>query len=337
MSTVHFHNALDVASNTTSFITDIIGKSAIPGLSIASVIIKRGIDTYDSNQFIKNEGIKNLVVFKHLCDNTELLVSRQKQSDELAYVYSKYKELRVSLDDILSLLDNSIYSNILHKEYENYPGDDKISGDDPVKVLKLELLPDIIRFVQKELNDKSFNTFVDIHLKSFDDEKMHDIWVQTWKNSGFKQLNKIYSEFLDSKITENKSILNGKLSAARQDKLDSLRKNMEQWQLYMDTLYTFTNIEDIYLFMINYKNFKDSPKRPFDVVKFAKKYMVDPVKVQYSITNILTQLDVYIDSIIILIRKNQIGGRRPPTTSLRSKKSKKVKVRRPTKGKKPSK
>lgn len=300
---------VDIGASVTSFVTDVLGKSSIPGLSLGSLIIKRGIQTYEANQYLKNEGIKDLVVFKHMCDNLEVLVSRQKKTDELNYVFKTYKGLRQNVDNILQIFSESLYSDVLKKAYDDYPGKDK-QTEAIDKIIKLELIPSIVHFINTELKDKTFNSFVDIQLATFDNEKLHDVWVQMWQTKGFNLLYNSYSEFIDAQIKEHKSLLSGsgKLSKSNQDKLDALKKNMESWQLYMDTLSSFTQIEDIHLFLLNYKMLRATEERQFDIAKFARRYMVDPVKMENMINETIQSLEIYVDALLTLTRVNQTGG-----------------------------
>lgn len=288
---------VDIGSSVTSFVTDVLSQSAIPGLALGSLVIKRGMESYVANQYLKNEGIKHLVVFKHLCNNLEELVARQKQTAELKYVFSNYLVLRNNVDNILQTFSESLYSDILKKAYDDYPGKDKKTASID-KIIKLELIPSIVHFIKDLPENKTFNMFVDIQLTTFDNEKLHDVWINMWQEKGFSMLYNSYSEFVEAQIKDNK----GRLKT--QDKLDAFKKNMERWQLYMDTLSSFTQIEDIHLFLLNYKELRTEHK-PFDIVKFAKKFMVDPVNMENMITETTHDLKTYIDAILTICRLSQ--------------------------------
>lgn len=300
-------NLIDMGVSVSGFVTDILNKSAIPGLSFGSYIVKRGLETYGANQYIKNEGIKTLVVFKQLCKNMELLISRQPKTEELNYVFKNYKEVYKNLDDILLTLNESIYGDVLRKEYNLYPSSGIKKSDGSVTgLIKLELIPAIVNFIQTELKGPGlviFNQFVESQLSAFDNEKTHDIWVTTWQNSGLPLLYDRYTEFMNAQ-------LKGKIHN------DIFKKNLESWQLYMDTLSSFTQIEDIYMFLINYKYTKPKHK-PFNIITFSKKYMLDPVKMENNIRTTLINLDIYIDSILTIVKVNEIssigGGKKTRT------------------------
>lgn len=298
----------DLGYGVASFVTEILEKSSIPGLSLGTIIAKRGIETYNSNQYLKTEGIKNLVIIKHLCNNLETLVARQPKTAELTYVYSRYKPVRVRVDALLQKFSESVYSDALKEAYDEYPGKDK-NTDAIDKLIKLELIPSIVQFIHSDLKgNQTFNAFVDAQLSAFDDERLHDVWVQMWQTNGFNMLYNNYSDFVDAQIKDHKSILAGKPGP----KLDAFKKNMEKWQLYMDTLSSFTQIEDIHLFLVNYKAAaRASPSKAFDIFKFAKNYMVNSVEMENMIKETFKELNIYTDSLFAIMRlnlKQQLGG-----------------------------
>ena len=299
---------IDLGVSVTGFVTDILGKAAIPGLSLGSVLLKRGLETYSANQYLKNEGIRRLVVFKHLCDNLEALVSKQRpKTEELTYIFGIYKELRKNVDDILKALNSSFYSDILKRAYDDYPGKDK-KTEAIDKIIKLELIPAIVHFIHKDLGEnKTFDSFVDMQLASFDNDKLHDVWLEIWQVKGYNMLYNSYSEFIDAQIKDNKSKITGK---GNSDKFEAFKKNMERWQLYMDTLSSFTELGDIHLFLLNYKQYRPSESRAFDIVKFAKNYMIDPIDMEDKISGTIDSLKMYIDALLTLTRLNQTGGSR---------------------------
>ena len=296
---------IDLGVSVTGFVTDVLGKAAIPGLSMGTMLLKRGLETYSANQYLKNEGIRRLVVFKHLCDNLEVLVSRQPKTEELTYIFSLYKELRKNVDDILKALNSSVYSDILKRAYDDYPGKDK-KTEAIDKIIKLELIPAIVHFIHKDLGEnKTFDSFVDMHLASFDNDKLHDVWLEIWQTKGYNMLYNSYSEFIDAQIKDNKGKITGK---GNSDKFEAFKKNMERWQLYMDTLSSFTELGDIHLFLLNYKQFRPAESRTFDIIKFAKNYMIDPIDMEDKISGTIESLKMYIDALLTLTRLNQTGG-----------------------------
>ncbi len=300
--------AVDLGASVASFVTDVLGKSSIPGLSLGSLVLKRGIETYEANQYLKSEGIKRLVIFKHLCNNLEILVARQPKTEELTYVFGLYKESRKNVDDILKTLGTSLYSDILKRAYDDYPGRDK-KTEAIDKIIKLELIPAIVDFIHKDLGgDKTFDAFVNIQLAAFDNEKMHDVWLDMWQTKGYNMLYNRYSDYVDGVIKENKSKITGKGSS---EKLEEFKKNIERWQLYMDTLSSFTEIGDIHLFLLNYKEYRSSGSRTFDIMKFAKRYMIDPISMENNIDDTISHIKMYIDALLTITRLNQTGGRKP--------------------------
>jgi len=282
---------IDVGVSTTSFITELLEKSSIPGLSIGSFLIKRGIDIYAAKQYLENEGIKNLIVFKHMCDNIKHQVENEnRKTPELIYVFNIFKDLTTRVDNLLRICQKSAYSDILQQEDGNYRGI-KASAKNSDKI---ELIPIIINFIKTHFPDKNFDVFVDAHLNAFDQQNVtvHEALVNVWKTSGFAILNKSYSTFIEGQIRKNK-------------KSQEFPQILELWQTYMDTVSGFTQIEDIHLFVINYKTQKISQAKDKNVLAKFKKHMIDPVKMKMMINETIQELDEYIDAILILLRQVQ--------------------------------
>ena len=299
-----FKEFIDVGVSTTSFITDLLEKSSIPGLSIGSFLIKRGIDIYAAKKYLEHEGIKNLVVFKHMCDNiTQQVESQNRKTPELIYVFEIFKDLTARVDNLLKICQKSSYNEILQQEDNNYRGIKAPAKNSD----KIELIPSIVNFIRTNFRDKEFDTFVAAHLAAFDKQNVtvHETLINVWKTSGFTILNKRYSTFIEVQIRKNK-------------KNQEFSQLLELWQMYMDTVSGFTQIKDIHTFILNYKNLPMSQANDKNILAKIKKYMIDPVKLKTMINETIQELDEYIDSILILLRQvqNRQGVQQPKGSPL---------------------
>ena len=296
MNVEKLKSLIDVGVSTTGFITEILQKSSIPGLSLGSYFIKRSLDTWAANEFLKEEGIKNLVVLENMCKNIEKQIER-KADPEFKYVFGIYSKIRLRLNKLVKIFADSIYSDVLTKENNAYSGrvQQRIGSSGGGSVLLL--IPNIISFLKTHLK-KSASELDDFSLifnRMFQaaDQTAYDPIIAQWR-SMLTKINKEYIEFVGAEIK-------------RKPGAKSLQENLIQWQTYMDALASFTKINDIHLFIMNYTTFDKKPSASFNVTDFTSKYMIDPIRMKSVLQETIQELDQYIDALLILDRNQNLN------------------------------
>ena len=297
MNAAKLKTLIDVGVSTTGFITDILHTSSIPGLSIGAYFIKRSLDTWAANEFLKEEGIKNLVVLENMCKNIEKQI-RLKNDPEFNYVFGIYSKLRLRLNKLVKIFADSIYSDVLTEEYNAYSGrvQQRISASGGSVLL---LIPNIISFLRTHLKKSAseLDEFSLIFNRMFQaaDKEAYDPIIAQWR-SMLTKINKEYIEYVGVEIK-------------RKPVAKTLQENMIQWQTYMDALASFTKINDIHLFITNYTTFDKKPSASFNVTEFTSKYMIDPIRMKSVLQETIQELDQYIDALLILDRNQNLNQR----------------------------
>jgi hypothetical protein len=283
----------DLGVGLTGLASDLGLYAAIPGVSLASFLVKRGIDTMEANTYLKDEGIKHGVALSHACDNLTRFITASRNK-ELKYISIEFYRLQDRLNRLLQVIFDSRLTNTTKREYDAYqPGGKKYRTSK--EVMELDVIPEIISFIRNNLKlstleKTTINGALDsIHrivgavfddAKNYDTEIIHGFW------SSFITL--VQKGLLASKLGSNMLILG---------------------EIYIETLQSY-NLPNMHTFILNWK----SPDLKLQIIKNPDsnltrltKYMIDPIKTKGILQSLTISLTEYMDAILILLKQEQLG------------------------------